>query len=151
MLAGIVDMLVDFVCEDKDILMSENHFCQRFQLILCVHAACRVARRAENQHARLRSNGIFQLFRSHFEILLEASLHDNGRAAGQFHHLRIAHPVGSRYNHLVAVVHQCHDGIADTLFGSVAHQYLAVSIVEAVLVPELGDDGLSQFRVSWNR
>ena len=34
MLTGIVDVLIDLVGKYKDILMFQNHFRQRFQLIL---------------------------------------------------------------------------------------------------------------------
>ena len=119
MVPHVVDVLVNLVGEYKEVFVFEDDVGQGTQLLLAVDRACGVAGRAEDDHAGFGGDGCFQLFGSHLEVLLEGGLYDDRITTGELHHLRVAHPVWCRYNHLLAVVHQCHDGVGNALLGTV--------------------------------
>src|SRR3712207_5773573 len=109
--------------------MLQNNLCKLFEFCLSVHATGWITWRTEDEHPCFWSDCSFELCCCHLEILVEASIHDDGDTACQFHHLRIAHPVGCRDDYLVARVYKCHDGIADTLLATCAHDDFVGSVV----------------------
>ena len=144
----VVDVFVYLVGQHEEVVVAEDYVGQGLQLLLAVDASRWVAGRAEYQHPRLGRDGSLKLLGGHLEILLEAGVYKHRGAACQQHHLRIAHPVRSRDDNLVARVHECHDGIADALLGTVAHQNLRCRVVQGVLPLELLGDSLSQVGIS---
>ena len=60
-------------------------------------------------------------------------------AAGEHHHVRIAHPIGRRNDHLVARIERRHEGVVEHLLAAGAHGNLARLVVETVFPLELGD------------
>ena len=128
--------------------MGQHHLGQGAQFFLAVHAAGGVAGRAEYEHAGGGGDGGFQLLGGDFEVLLEASLDDHGAAAGQFHHLRVAHPIGGGDDDLLALVDEGEHGVAHALLGTVRHYNLGGCVVEAVLAFQFGGDGLAQVGIA---
>ena len=149
--SGVVDVLVDFVGDDEEVFVSEHHFGQCAQLFLVVYASRRVAGRTEDEHSCFGGDGCFELSSGHLEVLFESCGNDNGVAAGKFHHLWVAYPIGSRDDHFVAVVDQCQHRVANTLFGTVGNEYFGGGVVKAVFVFQFGGDGLAQTGVSGYR
>ena len=86
--------------------------------------------------------------RSDFEVLVDACAHDDGCAVGQFHHLRVAHPVGGRDDDFIACAHEAHDDVADTLFGAVGATDLVGCVVKSVFILQFGHDGIAQRRIT---
>ena len=150
MLADVVDVLVDFVSENKQVVVLLDDLGQSLQLILAIDAAGRIAGRAEDEQTRLRRNGGLQLLGRHLEVLFETSLHNDGIATSQQHHLGIAHPVRSGNNDLIARIDQCHDGVADALLGTVRNQNLGRGVAQVVLALQLAGDGLTQVGIAGN-
>ena len=134
-LSDIVDVLVDLVCQHEEVFMFQDHVGQGLQLGLAVDATRRIARRTEDEHTGLRGDGCLQLLGGHLEILLETGFHDYGLTTCQLHHLGIAHPVGGRDDDFLTVVHQGHDGVADTLLGTVGDENLIDGVAPVVLMP----------------
>ena len=150
-LADVVDVLVDFIGHHHDLRMVGQHSHQSGQLFAAVDRAGRVGGRAEYQHAGLGRDGSFQLGRSNLEVLLDAGRYDDGAPLSQLHHFRIAHPEGSRYDDLIARIDQGEDGVAYRLLGTVGTRYLCSGILQAVLVLQLGHDGVAQRRIAGYR
>ena len=128
--------------------MTGNDGSQSGQLFLGIDRAGGVRRRAENQQAGFRRDGCLQLFGGHLEVLFDAGTDDDGSTVGQFDHFGIAHPVRSRYNHFIALVHQGQDGVADRLLGTVGAADLCGGVVQSILVFQLGHDGIAQGRIT---
>ena len=99
-LADIVDVFVDFICQHKYFRMLSENFCQCSQLFFRVYATGRVAWRAENEHLGLLCDGILQLLCCHLEVLVETCVHDDRSTACQLHHLWVAYPIWSRDDNL---------------------------------------------------
>ena len=148
MLADIVDMLVDLIGEHEEVVVAQDDICQRFQFCLVVDASRRVARGTEYQHTGLGGDGGLQLFRSHLEVLLETSLHDDGLTTSQLYHLGITNPVRSGDDDFLTVVDQCHNGIADALLGAIGYQNFVDGVVKSVFVLQLSHDGLAKIRIA---
>ena len=67
-------------------------------------------------------------------------------AAGERHHLGIAHPVGRRDDHLVAGIDGGHQRVVEHLLAAGADDDLVRLVGQAVLALELGDHRVLQFR-----
>ena len=146
----IVDMLVNLIGDNDDALVAKQHILQAFQFLKAIDRTCRIGWRTENQGACLGRDGGLQLLGSDLEILLDGSLHNHRLSIGQFHHLGIAHPVGSGNDHLVASIDDGHDGVAHRLFGAIGAEDLRWSVVQTVLVLEFGHDGVLQGWIAWH-
>ena len=149
-LAYIINVFVDFICENKQILVAFDDVGQSFQLGFVIHTAGRVAGRTEDDQTRLRCDGFLQLLGSHLEVLLETGFHYYGVTACQQHHLRVAHPIGGRDNHLVAWVNQCHHRVAHALLGTVRHQNLGRLVVQVVLALQFAGYSLTEVGIAGN-
>ena len=149
-LADIVDVLVNLVGNDDDLLVTKQDILQRFEFLLAVNRAGRVTGRAKDERLCLGRDGGFELLGRNLEVLLDSCFYENRSAFCQENHLRIAYPIGSGDNDLVACIHDGHDGVADALLRAVTAKDLAGSIVETVLVLELSYDGFFQFGIAWN-
>ena len=144
-------MLVDFVRQHEDVGIFCKHVGKGFQLVVCVDAARRVRRRAEQQHACARCDCCLKLLGRDFEVLFHAGWHSHCLALGEFHHFHIAYPCRSGDDHLVAGVDCGEDHIAQRLFCAARHHNLFGSEVETVLVFHLCGNCLAKGHVAGNR
>ena len=143
-------MFINFISQHKQVVVFQDDFCQCLQFLSTIDAACRITGRTEDKHLCSGGYGCLKLSRSNLEILLKTSFNNDGNTAGKLCHLGVTHPVRSGNNHFVTIVYQRHDGVADTLLGTVAHQYLIHGIVQSVLVLQLCHDSLSEFGIAGN-
>ena len=150
MLANVVDVLVNLVSNHNHVGVLQQNVLQGLQLSLAIYRTCGVAGRAKDKSLCLRSDSCLQLSGCNLEVLLDGSLYEDGSSLSQQYHLGIAYPVGSGDDNLVTSIYQCHDGVADTLLGTVATENLAGSIVQTILVLQFVNDGLLQFGVTRN-
>ena len=120
MLTDIIDVLVNLVGNDDDLLVTKQDVLQRFEFLLAINGASRVAGRAKDERLCLRRDGGFELLRRNLEVLLDSGFDEGGCAFCQQNHLRIAYPIGSRDDDFVACIHDSHDGVADALLCTIA-------------------------------
>ena len=74
----------------------------------------------------------------HLEAVSPCVVDDADRlAAGEQHHVRIAHPIGRRDDHLVAGIERRHQRVVEHLLAAGADDDLRRLVVEAVLALEL--------------
>ena len=117
--------------------MAHEHVGHRLELGLGIGRAGRVRRRVEDDPLGFRRDRLLQVFRLH----LVAGRHggddlDRG-AAGEQHHVRIAHPIGRRDDHLVARIERGDQRVVQHLLAAGADDDLRRLIVERVLALEL--------------
>ena len=148
MATHVVDVFVDFVADDVDVLVAAEHLGQRLEFLLAVNGTRGVARRAEDDGLGAGRDGLFELGGRNLEVLFNAGLHEDGLAVGHEHHLRVAHPIGSGDDDFLARGDEGHDGIADTLLGTVGTNDLLGRIVQAVLVFQFVHHCLTEGRIS---
>ena len=112
-------MLVDFVSDDVHLRVPAQYGGKGFELLLSIDGARGVARRANHEELRARRDGGLELFGRNLKVLLDGGLHEHWRSAGEEHHLRVAHPVGSRYDDLVAGIHKRHHSARHALLRTI--------------------------------
>ena len=116
-----------------------EHVGQRLQFGARIGGARRVRRRVQQKPFGLRRDRALELGRRHLEAAGHGG-HDLDRlAAGEQHHVGIAHPIGRRDNHLVAGVERRDEGIVQHLLAAGADRDLRGLVVEPVLALELLD------------
>ena len=111
--AYVVDVFVDFVGYHNHALMLCQYAGQALQFFFRIYRTSRVGGRAQYQCTGVWRDGGFELCRGNLEILFDACTHDDGSSFGQLYHFGIAYPIGGGNDNLVALVDECHDGIAD--------------------------------------
>ena len=141
-------MLIDFVGNDNNVLVTKEHVLQPLQFLTCIYGTCGVAGRAQYQCACLLGDGSLQLFGSDLEVLLDGGGNEHGSGIGQKHHVGVAYPIGSGYDNLVASTCQSHDDVADALLGTIGAQNLAGLVFQTVLSLQFLHDGFLQFGVA---
>ena len=122
----------------------DQHVGERLQFGARVGRAGRVRRRVEQHPFGLRRDRGFELRRRHLEAGRHRGLDRHRLAAGEQHHVGIAHPIRRRDHHLVARVERAHEGVVQHLLAAGADRDLLGAIVEAVLALELLDHGVLQ-------
>ena len=147
----IINVLINLVGENINIFVLENNLCQRSQFLLRIHTTRRIARGTKYQHLGLGGDGRFQLFGRHLEILLKARIDNHRFSTRQFHHLGVTYPIWRGDNNLFTIIDQGHDSIANTLLGTIAHQYLIDAILQTVLPLQLRGNRLTQVSVTGHR
>ena len=148
MVPGVVDVLIYLVGEHEEVVVGEHYVGNRTKFFLGVYAAGGVARRTEYQHAGLGGDGGFELLGGHLEVLSETGGHHYGLSASQLHHLWVTYPIGSGYDNFFTIVDKGHDGIADTLLGTVGDEDFIGGVLQPVLVLQFLADGLAQTGIS---
>ena len=84
---------------------------------------------------------LFERLRLHLEAGIPSwSMTSTGVAAGEQHHVGIAHPIGRRDDHLVARIERRHQRIVEHLLAAGADDDLRRLVVELVLALELARD-----------
>ena len=108
-LAIVDEVLVDFVRHDPDVgLYADSN--EGFELGTGIDGAGRVGRAVDDDHARLRSERGGQLGGGDLKTGDVFGVHDDGRTAGELHHLGIAHPIRGRDDDFVAGADGGEDG-----------------------------------------
>ena len=130
--AVIDQFLVNFVGEYVDIL-TRGDFDQRRHFFAGVNRTARVPRRIQNQHLRARGHGVFKIFRPHLPSISLACRDNDWIGPGQSYHIRIAHPIRSRDDHLIARLAGREDGIVTGMFCAIANNDLRRLVIEAVV------------------
>ncbi|CUP87501.1 Uncharacterised protein [Segatella copri] len=133
-LADIIDVFVDFICQHKYFRMLLEYFCQCSQFFLRVYATGRVAWRTENEHLGLLCNSILQLLCCHLKVLVETGIHNDRSTSCQFHHLWVAYPIWCRNDNLVAWIYECQYSVADALLTTSTNDYFIDSVLQTILV-----------------
>src|SRR5262245_7668992 len=122
--------------------MVHQHVGQLLQLGNRIGSTRRVRRRVEHDPFGLGRNRLVQRRGAQLVAVLEPGAGENWSAAGQLDNIGIAHPVGRRDDHLVAMIDGGHEGIEQHLLATSADGDLGQLVVEPVIALELGDDRL---------
>ena len=124
--------------------MPHQHVGERLELGARIGGAGRVRRRVEQEPLGLRRDRALERLGADLEAVLHGADHRHRRAAGEQHHVGIAHPVRRRDDHLVARIERRHEGVVEHLLAAGADGDLRGLVVEAVLALELARDRLLQ-------
>ena len=134
-------MLVHVVREHPDVRVPQQHFDERLQLGTRVSGAGRVRRRVQDQPFGFRRDRLVERLRLELEAALELGRDAHRSAAGQQHHVRIAHPERRRHDDLVARIERHGQRVVDHLLAAGADADLRSLVLELVLALELAHDG----------
>ncbi len=131
--------------------MLYEHGGQRVEFLTGIDSAGGIAGTVEHQQTCARRDGGFQFVGRHFQTVPGFGGHSDGHAFGQLDHLDIADPRRSRDHNLVAGIDQGQQHIGQLMLGTVAHDDLRWSELQAVLLAELAAYRLAQTQISGNR
>ena len=137
-------MLVHVVAHQVHVRVVHQHIGERLQFGARIGGARRVRRRIQQHPFGLRRDRALELRRGHLEAGRHRGLDRHRLAAGEQHHVVIAHPIGRGENYLVARVERADEGVVQHLLAASADRDLRGFIVEAVLALELFGDRLFQ-------
>ncbi len=135
-------MLVHIVGGDDDVRVLLQHLAQGGQFLFGVGHAGGVGGAVDHEQAGFRRDRLFQLLRGDLEAAVQVGFQDHRNAAGHFHHVRVADPVGRRDDRFVTVVEQRQGHVEEALLAAAGDQDLAGFVVQAVFTLELVDHGL---------
>ena len=107
--------------------MLHQHIRQRLQFGTRIGGARRVRRRVQQYPFRLRRDGALELLRRHLEAARHAGDDLDRLAAGEQHHVGIAHPVRRRDDDLIARIERRDEGIVQHLLAAGADRDLAAA------------------------
>ena len=144
-------MLIDVVGQDPDLRVPQQNIGKRLQFRPRVGGARRVRRRVQNQPFGFRRDRLVERVRGRFKAMFHFRLDRDGRAAGDQHHVGIAHPIGRRNDHLVAGVEGRKQRIEQNMFAAGADDRLRGFVVEPVLALEFLRDCFAQRRDAGDR
>ena len=91
------------------------------ELVRWNHGSGWIARRVGDDHARARSDGLFNRRGSQAEIVFGLRGHKHGLASRVLHDVRVAHPIGRGNDHLVARTHQRAGGVENRVLTAGGH------------------------------
>ena len=120
--------------------MLHQHVGERLELVARIGGAGRVRRRVEQEPFGLRRDRALERLGADLEAVLHGADHRHRRAAGEQHHVGIAHPIRRRDDHLVARIERRHERVVEHLLAAGADRDLRGLVVEAVLALELARD-----------
>ena len=140
------DVLVHVVGANDHLRVAQQHLAQGRQFSAGVGGAGGVGRAIQQQQAGARRDGRFQLGRRELVASLRARGHDDRHAICQQHHIGVGHPIGRWNDSFVARIQQGGAEVIEGLLGATGDQNLLARVIETVVTPELGDDGVLQFR-----
>ena len=113
------EMLVHIVGHHMDMRVLRQHIGERLQFGTRIGGAGRVRRRVEDEPFRLRRDRALELPRGVILKPLACVVDDLDRlAAGEQHHVGIAHPVRRRDDDLVARIERRDEGIVQHLLAA---------------------------------
>ena len=144
MFADVVDVLVDFVADNQQFRMLEEHLLEGRQLFARIDASGGIAGRAEDEGLAAGCDSLFQLFRRHLEMGLDAAGHKHGLGFGQFDHFGVANPTRGREDTFVSRVENSEYGVTKGLFAAGGDDDLLGGILQAVFFEQFLTDGLAQ-------
>ena len=139
-------MLVHVVRADHDPRVLRQHPSECHELGPGVGRPGRVGRAVEDEQSRLRCDRRGQLGRGDLVTLCGARIDDDGLGVAEQHDVRVRDPVGGRDHDLVARVEQSGTHVEDRVLGAGRDDHLGARVGEAVVAPELGDNGVLEFR-----
>ena len=137
----VVDqVLVHVVGHHVHMRMPHQHVGERLQFGARIGGARRIRRRVQQHPFGLRRDRAIELLRRQLEAGRHRGLDRHRLAAGEQHHVEIAHPIGRGEDHLVARIERRNEGVVQHLLAAGADGDLRRLVVEAVLALELLDD-----------
>ncbi len=130
--SGEIDMFVDFIGKHDYVGMLPEHSGQSLKFFMRIYGSCRIGGGVEHDYSAFWSNHFLKLGGCYLEPIFRHSLHSNGRAFSQLHHLHIAHPCRHGDYHLVTGIYQSQNHIGQFMLCTVAHDYAFRREIEPV-------------------
>ena len=121
--------------------MAQQHIGEAAELRLGIGGAGGVGGGVEDQPARARPDRRLEVGRLDLEAVGRRGGHEHRLAAGQQHHIGIAHPIGGGDDHLVAGIEAGEHGVEDHRLAARRDIDLGGLVGEPVFPGELGADG----------
>ena len=142
---GIVidELFVNFVREDINLLV-DGDLGERGEFVLGVDGAGGIAGGVEDDHLGERAHVFAEELGGEFVTVFGGGRDDDGLAAGDADHFRIAQPVGGRNEDFVAGIDGGEDGVEAGMLGAAGDDDLGGFVGEAVVGLEFLGDGSAE-------
>ena len=137
---------VDLVADHGHLGMAAEHLGDRFEVAAAEHRAGGVAGAVQDQQLASRRDRRFQSLGIQPEAFGGGARDQANRGPSQPGHLRVAQPVGSREQQLIAGLQQHLKEVVERLLAPVGHQDLVGARGDLVLLGQFLGDGLPQGR-----
>ena len=148
--AVIGQLVVNIVGEHPDIGVLQQHVANGAQLLGRISGAGGVAGGVEEEPFGFGRDGGLQILGAQLEPVILAAGHEYGRALGQRHDIRVAHPARGGDNHLVARLHGGQHGVENNLLAAGGNDNFFRLVIDAGVAQEFGGNGLAQRRGAGN-
>src|SRR5690606_13081603 len=133
-----MDVLVNLVARDEDAWVCFQDLAQLHELLPRIAGACRVRRAVEEQEARLRRDGFFELPGRDKEPAVDISVDNDWFGFREPDHVRIRYPVRCRYDGFVAGPEDCLARVETGLLGAARYQDLRRLVVKRIVAGKFG-------------
>jgi len=143
-LVGVNEFFVDFVGQDEDVF-AHGDVGDGLKLFLGVNGAGGVAGAVDDDHLGEGGHGVLELIRGHFPAVFALGFDDDGDAADEANHFRVAGPVRGGDDDFVAWIDGGCDGVVAGVLGAAVDADLGRVVLEAVIDEQLGGEGFTKF------
>ena len=148
---SVVQKFLVHVVGDGEEFAGLDHFGNPTKFVFGVGRPGRIGRAVEEQHLAVRAEGFVELICRNFEAGFFGCGQEFRRPAGQNHDIGIADPIGRGDEDFISGADQGMKGIEEDMFPTTPGRDFRESVFEAVISPELGNNGLFDVRSAAHR
>ncbi len=141
---AIHEFFIDLVREDEDVL-THGDVSEGLELFSGIDGSGGVAGGVDDDHLGEGGHGVLELIWGDLPVVFFFGFDDDGDAADETDHFRVAGPEGSGDDDFVTGVDGGGDGVVTGVFGAAVDADLFGGVLKAVVEVEFGGEGLAEF------